>query len=381
MGHIKEDAETLSEDERYMGCKVKKTDEKNKAKQKARIAKRKKKNKIRMATWNVRSLKQNGKLENVIQEMQRMEVDIMGISETFYKEDFKKRVGLPDSQSSYVLINAGSDDNRKGVAFVYKGKLEKNYESHQWVSNRIILLKMKTKPRKTTFIQVYTPTEDADNMNKQEFYEDLRNTVRQNWKHGERLVVMGDFNSKVGKEREENIVGPYGLGERNENGDLMVDFCREFGLVVTNTWNEQREEERHTWISPDGRTRNQIDYILIDGRYRNSVTNSKSRPEADCGSDHNPVVADVETRLKWIKNAKRTNRWNLKRLGMETSMTRFQEMITEKIDSIMDLEDINDAWEKLKKSIHDTADEICGREGMQPKKKWMTQEILEKMEE
>ena len=46
---------------------------------------------------------------------------------------------------------------------------------------------------------------------------------------------MGDFNSKVGKEREENIVGPYGLGERNENGDLMVDFCREFGLVVTNT--------------------------------------------------------------------------------------------------------------------------------------------------
>ena len=364
-----------------MGCKVKKTDEKNKAKQKARIAKRKKKNKIRMATWNVRSLKQNGKLENVIQEMERMEVDIMGISETFYKEDFKKRVGLPDSQSNYVLINAGSDDNRKGVAFVYKGKLEKNYESHQCVSNRIILLKMKTKPRKTTFIQVYAPTEDADNVNKQEFYEDLRSTVRQNWKHGERLVVMGDFNSKVGKEREENIVGPYGLGERNENGDLMVDFCREFGLVVTNTWNEQRVEERHTWISPDGRTRNQIDYILIDKRYRNSVTNSKSRPEADCGSDHNPVVADVETRLKRTKNVRRTKRWNLKKLELETNRTNFQEMISAKIDNLVDLEDINDAWEKLKKNIHDTADEICGQKGIQPKKIWMTQEILEKMEE
>ena len=107
-----------------------------------------------------------------------------------------------------------------------------------------------------------------------------------------------------------------GLGERNENGDLMVDFCREFGLVVTNTWNEQREEERHTWISPDGRTRNQIDYILIDKRYRNSVTNSKSRPEADCGSDHNPVVADVETRLKRTKNVRRTKRWNLKKLEL-----------------------------------------------------------------
>ena len=218
-------------------------------------------------------------------------------------------------------------------------------------------------------------------MTKQEFYEDLRNTVRQNWKHGERLVVKGDFNGKVGKEREENIVGPYGLGERNENGDLMVDLYREFGLVVTNTWNEQREGERHTWISPDRRTKNQIDYILIDKRYRNSVTNSKSRTEADCGSDHNPVVADVDTRLKRIKNVKRTKRWNLKRLELETNRTRFQERISEKIDSMMDLEDVNEAWEKLKKSIHDTADEICGREGMQPKKKWMTQEILEKMEE
>ena len=196
---------------------------------------------------------------------------------------------------------------------------------------------MKTKPRKTTFIQVYAQTEDADNVNKQEFYEDLRSTVRQNWKHGERLVVMGDFNSKVGKEREENIVGPYGLGERNENGDLIVDFCREFGLVVTNTWNEQRVEERHTWISPDGRTRNQIDYILIDKRYRNSVTNSKSRPEADCGSDHNPVVADVETRLKRTKNVRRTKRWNLRKLELETNRTNFQEMISAKIDNLVDL--------------------------------------------
>ena len=353
----------------------------DRARQKTRIAKRRKKNKLRIATWNVRSLKQNGKLENVIQEMERMEIDVMGVSETFYKEDMKRRVGLPDSQSNYILINAGSDDNRKGVAFIYKGKLEKNYESHQYISNRIILLKMNTKPRKTTFIQVYAPTEDADNITKQEFYEDLRNTVRHNWKHGERLVVKGDFNSKVGKEREENLVGPYGLGERNENGDLMVDFCKEFGLVVTNTWNEQREEERHTWISPDGRTRNQIDYILIDKRYRNSVTSSKSRPEADCGSDHNPVVADVDTKLKKIKNTRGTKRWNLKRLEMETNRTDFQEIMNEKIDGICDCEDVNETWEKLKESIHCAADEICGREGIQPKKIWMTQEILEKMEE
>ena len=360
---------------------VENIDERNRVKQKMRKGKRRQRNKLKIATWNVRSLKQSGKLENIIQEMERMEIDVMGISETFYKEDFKRRVALPDSENNYMLINAGSEDNRKGVAFIYKGKLEKSYESHQCMSNRVILLKLKTKPRKTTFIQVYAPTEDADITTKQEFYEDLRNTVRQNWKHGERLVVKGDFNSKVGEGREGNIVGPYGLGERNENGEMLVDFCREFGLVVTNTWNEQREEERHTWISPDGRTKNQIDYILIDKRYRNSVTKSKARPEADCGSDHNPVVADVETKLKKIRNVKRTKRWNLIKLEMEANRTEFQERMSEKIDSIGDLQDINDVWEKLKKSIHDTAEEICGREKMKPKQNWMTQEILEKMEE
>ena len=185
----------------------------------------------------------------------------------------------------------------------------------------------------------------------------------------------------MGKEREENIVGPYGLGVRNENGDLMLDFCREFGLVVTNTWNEQREEERHTWISPDGRTRNQIDYILIDKRYRNSVNNSRSRPEADCGSDHNPVVADVDTKLKKIKKREGTKRWNVKRLEIEANRIKFQEGISEKMDSVGSFGDVNDTWEKTKKIIQDTAEEICGREGIQPKKIWMTQEILEKMEE
>ena len=82
----------MSRDEGCVGYKIERTDEKNRAKQKTRIAKRRKKNKLRMATWNVRSLKQNGKLENVMQEMERMEVDIMGISETFYKEDFKNEL-------------------------------------------------------------------------------------------------------------------------------------------------------------------------------------------------------------------------------------------------------------------------------------------------
>ena len=83
---------------------------------------------------------------------------------------------------------------------------------------------------------------------------------------------MGDFNTKVGGKRENNVIGPYGKGDRNDNGGLLVDFCKE-DLVLANTWFEQRYKNRHTWESPDCKSRNQIDFILVSQRYRIRVKN------------------------------------------------------------------------------------------------------------
>ena len=70
---------------------------------------------------------------------------------------------------------------------------------------------------------------------------------------------MGDFNAKVGEKKEEKIVGPYGLGSRNNNGEMLIELCREEGLMIANTWFEQRPKNRHTWVAPDKVTKNQID--------------------------------------------------------------------------------------------------------------------------
>ena len=42
--------------------------------------------------------------------------------------------------------------------------------------------------------------------------------------------MLGDFNAKVGNEREPGIIVPFGLGDRNNNGEKVVDFYREQNL-------------------------------------------------------------------------------------------------------------------------------------------------------
>eukprot|EP00795_Rhopilema_esculentum_P009103 gene9103-16759_t len=146
-----------------------------------------------------------------------------------------------------------------------------------------MLMKLQEKSRELLITQIYGYTEDADREQVEEFYELLDITIKGHKERNDKVIIMGDFNGRVGKNKFSNVVGKFGLGQRTPNGDRLKEFCKKHHLLVTKTWFEQKESARHTWISPDQRTKNQIDYILINERYRNSVSNSKSRPGADCG--------------------------------------------------------------------------------------------------
>ena len=87
---------------------------------------------------------------------------------------------------------------------------------------------------------------------------------------------------KVGNNREEDTIGPFGLGERNDNGEKMMNFCKRHNLFVTNIWFQQKKSAQHTWTSPDKVTKNQRDYVLVDKRFRNGIQNSSSMSGADC---------------------------------------------------------------------------------------------------
>ena len=133
-------------------------------------------------------------------------------------------------------------------------------------------------------------------------------------------IIMRDFNSKVGKGRIDNIVGPYGLGEISERGEKLVEWCKQHELVVTNTWFANHPRRRWTWTSPGDRVRNQIDYILVQQRFRNSIQYSEAMTSAYCNSDHNPVLCRMQIKLKCLKKSKSGTKYQLDMLRKDQNI-------------------------------------------------------------
>ena len=75
---------------------------------------------LRIGTWNVRTLNQLGKLENLLQEAKSLNVDILGLSETRYIGEGVVR------SDGYTYIYSGGEEHQHGVGFIIKSSVEKS---------------------------------------------------------------------------------------------------------------------------------------------------------------------------------------------------------------------------------------------------------------
>ena len=154
----------------------------------------------------------------------------------------------------------------------------------------MISVRLQGKPFNITVIQVYVPTSNAEEAVVEWFYEDLQDLLELTPKQ-DVLFIVGDWNAKVGSQETPGVTGKFGLRKWNEAEQRLIEFCQENALVIANTLFHQHKRRLYTWTSPDGQHRNQIDYILSSQRRRSSTQSTKTRPGADCGSDHELLIA------------------------------------------------------------------------------------------
>ena len=119
---------------------------------------------------------------------------------------------------------------------------------------------------------------------------------------------------KVGSQETPGLTCKFGLGVRNEAGQMLIDFCQENAPVIANTLFQQHKRRLYTWTSPAGQHQNQIDDILCSQRWRSSVQSAKTRPGADCGSDHELLIAKFRLKLKKVGITTRPLRYDINQI-------------------------------------------------------------------
>ena len=158
-----------------------------------------------------------------------------------------------------------------------------------WVAlHRMISVHFQGKSFNFTVIQVYAPISNAEEAAVERFYEDLQDLLELTAKK-DVLFIIGDRNAKVESQETPGVTGKFGR-TWDETEQRLIEFCQENALVIANTLFQQHERRHYTWMSPDGQHQSQIDCILCSQRWRSAIQSTKTRPGADCGSDHELLI-------------------------------------------------------------------------------------------
>ncbi|KAK9680140.1 Endonuclease-reverse transcriptase [Popillia japonica] len=247
------------------------------------------------------------------------------------------------------------------------------------ISDRILTVRMKSSVRLITIqcyaptvrmkssvrlitIQCYAPTEVSEEEPKDVFYQEL--STLQKVKNGDIIILMGDLNAKVGSNNEEyeNIMGQHGLGQRNSNGERLIELCMEHDLIIGGTQFPHKDVHKVTWTSPDQQTQNQIDHIAISKKWRGCLNDVRNKRSADVGSDHHLLIGKIKLKLSAVKRKaqfRKRKRYNVVTLHNETNAKRWKDRMNqlslEKTEmKIHDENNIESLRKTLKQKINQT---------------------------
>ncbi|CAI9715341.1 Hypothetical predicted protein [Octopus vulgaris] len=186
-----------------------------------------------------------------------------------------------------------------------------------------------------TLFSVYAPTLLADPADKDSFYSDLRRLLN-NTPANDKVLILGDFNARVGKDSEawKEFLGRHGIGGCNDNGLLLLEFCTEHQLAITNTIFQQKDRLKTTWMHPRSKHWHLLDYVLVRQRDLKDVLHTRVMPRAECHTDHRLVGCKLKLQFK-PKPKKKSNpikKLNVDSLCREEVKIKFQVNLQQRLD-------------------------------------------------
>ncbi|KAK3552554.1 hypothetical protein QTP86_014821, partial [Hemibagrus guttatus] len=283
--------------------------------------------------------------------MERRKVDILCVQETRWKGSKARSIG-----AGFKLFYYGVDSKRNGVGVVLKEELVRNVLEVKRVSDRVMSLKLEIEGVMLNVVSGYAPQVGCELEEKERSWSEL-DEVMESIPTGERVVIGADFNGHVseGNTGDEEVMGKFGVKERNLEGQMVVDFAKRMDMAVVNTYFQKREEHRVTYKS--GGRRTQVDYILCRRGNLKEICDCKVVVGESVARQHRMVVCRMTLMVckkKRSKIEKKTKWWKLKK---EECCEEFRQKLRQALGGQVVLPD---DWETTAEVIRETGRKVLG---------------------
>ncbi|XP_068739101.1 uncharacterized protein [Montipora capricornis] len=307
---------------------------------------------LRVGAWNVHTMFETGKTAQVFKEMERYRLNSLGLSEIRWTGSGKITLG-----TGATLCYSGRSDGQHhgGVGFAMDRQSAKALLEWEPVSARIVRARFHSKFVKTTVIQCYAPTDQAEEEDKDLFYQCLQAQLDRTPRH-DLLLVIGDLNAKVGSDNSgyEECMGREGEGVESENGCLLKDLCRENGdsdvrqcvgkkqrkdWVSEGTWQkiEERKTTKQQLLAAAGQPADAVDetvekYRTLDKEVKKSARQDKRRFVEDLCKEAQDAAARRDTRTVYkiakVLTGSFTNRSSVVKNKQGNVLSKEEELMT-----------------------------------------------------
>ena len=333
---------------------------------------------IRWGTWNIGTYtRKDGQLERVLEKRGVM---LCCLQET-------KQWGIEGflEEGNYVMYYQGMKEDEKS-----RGKKEVTVEAGVGVSihkdldtyvigviyksNRMIIVKLGYEGRVINVISVYAPQVNRSRADKEKFWIEFEEEMRKIPKE-DMIWIGGDLNGHIGKENTgyEEAHGGVGYGERNAEGEMILEFCQSFELTIGNTWFTREENRLQTYTSGEGRSI--IDYIIVKGEDRKMLKNVKAIAGEEVVRQHKLVVCDMKMKPVKKQKVKWESKIKLWKLKDKEVKEKYEQKLKE--SNMNEDADVNKKWENMKGTMINVAEEVCGKTKGPPRHKetwWWNEE-------